>query len=382
MPDLTMKSAETEMTEYQFRYEEIYEKVSKYSEVNKEKSSEVLRLLTLTDCITSVFEVLEEAKLPDVDAITIGALQLALLDRTIEFINTPGRSTNSISDRINKLLRLLHPNTSRELKFFLLTAVGVSLQSMGDREDPKLSRERVRQIVSKFEKKLGIKSREIANDVTAYAQATEEMFDRQIIEKWIKDFGRLPIKDDPDDQDEIGVALREDIVGMTLSERVKLLEVYGIEISKEEYDYHETFINTSKQKVGTGYWEFDRLKEYLVRFSNKRYPGKMPKQLDLPRGVSGVVQSFGGQVKVAELCGLIYQGQIRGADGRTYWTEEATIDFIDQLLTFLGKEWGYEIKTKDVSNYLKSGEHEYLNYSQNLSAMQAIERFYLPEKKS
>ena len=48
------------------------------------------------------------------------------------------------------------------------------------------------------------------------------MFDQEVIAKWIKEFGRLPIEDDPDDKDEFEVALREDILGMNLMERIRL----------------------------------------------------------------------------------------------------------------------------------------------------------------
>ena len=60
-------------------------------------------------------------------------------------------------------------------------------------------------------------------------------------------------------------------------------------------------------------------------------PTLMPKQVQLPHSVRGAVTHFGGQSLVASKVGLIYQGQLVGEDGRTFWTKEKINDLLNTI---------------------------------------------------
>jgi hypothetical protein len=120
-----------------------------------------------------------------------------------------------------------------------------------------------------------------------------------------------------------------------LSRRIEVYRYFNCPVPISEYIKHLVVWEElqDRNRIGHGYWDSEyNLSGLLwaISIRAKSY-GLMPKQTTLPRGVSAAVQRFGGQSVVARKMGMQYQGQIRGKDGRTYWTEEKIREYIREI---------------------------------------------------
>ena len=84
-------------------------------------------------------------------------------------------------------------------------------------------------------------------------------------------------------------------------------------------------------------------------------PDHMPKQIELRKygndWMSSFVKNNGGQQKLAQLSGLIYQGQQTNEDGsRRYWTKERVGIFLKEVSEFVGRP-GVMPKTSEILEY-------------------------------
>ncbi|BBE50948.1 hypothetical protein OYT1_ch1391 [Ferriphaselus amnicola] len=108
--------------------------------------------------------------------------------------------------------------------------------------------------------------------------------------------------------------------------------------SAERFDLAKKLgLDTNKELINSSRWTVQKLIHELKAFAQEiGKPDLMPMQLEMrARGrndLNGAVGRFGGQSKVAELAGLIYQGQKVAEDGsRTYWTDERIGQFLHEV---------------------------------------------------
>jgi superfamily II DNA or RNA helicase len=306
-----------------------------------------------------------------------------LFDPLIDLcLNTPRTDTDKY-DEIEKLFRNLVDETSRSADVIQLYNEGFTLQDIG--EPYGVTRERIRQIIKKYEgyyivagsKEWCLKELEkLTKDNTKRFPSNRELnvHHPKLVESLRKNFSNSQKSGDLSAEERMEVA---DILGYDafigtkewcLQELDKIIALQGgkkILPSNEELDqYHPdiaTFLRehftqhktygkfgekerlevvktlgydiTEEVKKHTKQWSEERL-IYEVREAANQLgkPELMPKQKELNeldrRDLIGVISRFGGQAKVAQLAGLLYQGQTVGEDGRTYWTEERIREFL------------------------------------------------------
>lgn len=110
---------------------------------------------------------------------------------------------------------------------------------------------------------------------------------------------------------------------LTNEERHVLAEKFGL-------DGHAELITSNK-------WSLEKLIHEVREFAREiGKPELMPMQLEMRalgrNDLNGAIARFGRMAKVANLAGLIYQGQLTAEDGsRTYWTEERMGDFLREV---------------------------------------------------
>jgi hypothetical protein len=127
-------------------------------------------------------------------------------------------------------------------------------------------------------------------------------------------------------------------------DRLEVVKNLGYDVT-EEVKQHTT-------------WSEERV-IYEVREAAKHL-GKsdlMPMQkefTEIGRGdLKGVITRFGGQSKIAQLAGLIYQGQTVGDNGRTYWTEERVRAFLYEVAEKEGHPGCMPTQTECAKYYSK-----------------------------
>ena len=148
--------------------------------------------------------------------------------------------------------------------------------------------------------------------------------EKKFIDKYIKQYGRLPIESDDCQKDYSENQFFQNILTLNLSERVDLYKEFGLDITQKEYDYHFEYLREDLY-AGNNYWKnFETLKEFIYRHAKDLgEPDLMPKQTSFRRGVGAAIGKHGGQSFVAKKIGLKYQGQlVNESGGRVFWTEE------------------------------------------------------------
>jgi hypothetical protein len=240
---------------------------------------------------------------------------------------------------ITRLSRSLTEASIRSWTVYLDRCTGKSLVTIGDEQNPPISRERVRQMELKIIKAVGIKPADLVLTINEAQLAREYSAEQEAIQSWMTLFERLPIAADEKSTGTGVSALWQQVVGMNLKERINLLAKHNIVRTAKEYDYHYAYVTARTGPVGTGYWrEFENLKQFVIRHAAAiGSPTVMPNQTSFPDSVRGVVTSYGGQSKVARKIGLEYHGQLVGEDGgRTYWTDEKLTKLLVDVNTLLG----------------------------------------------
>ena len=228
------------------------------------------------------------------------------------------------SQRVNSITKSFTPSQERNWLVYLLRCSGQTLTSIAEEQEPPLSRERIRQMEGKVSKIVGFNSANLAEQVKENQEEQVLTEEKQAIESWYNLLGRLPIPEDQIEQDSMQPQLWDQVCDMDLKRRVELLNKHHFLPTSREYDYHYDYV-VNRKSIGPGYWRnFENLKQFILRHAIALgAPELMPKQTSFPRAVGGIVQSYGGQSKVAKRIGLQYQGQLMGSDGsRRYWTDE------------------------------------------------------------
>lgn len=189
---------------------------------------------------------------------------------------------------------------------------GKTLQEIGDRCG--ITRERVRQKTSKVEKAIGMNIEEMRGLIESHLQSRRELalvnaMDKDLLEKgalstnWAKEWQSLYCAEP------------------TILDRVNTFRRYCIPPTVQEINEHLDVITLGVGNYGGNeYWTDDNLRNLIWAVSNRvGSPGKMPKQVELPRLVSRYVQRRGGQRQVAQMYGFQYDGPV-GTRNRSYWT--------------------------------------------------------------
>ena len=235
------------------------------------------------------------------------------------------RTAKSATQRVNLIAKCFTTVSEVNWLVYLLRARGTTLAAIGDALNPPVTSERVRQMEARISKVTGIKPTELIEITLERCKAERLKVEKEMIQSWLNQLGRLPIPNDPNQEDSDKNMLWNEISGMDLKSRSALLTKQSLAIPSKEFDYHYQYVVGQYGPVGKGYWrEFDNLKQFVLRHAIALgAPELMPKQTRFPRAVGGIVQSYGGQSKVAKRIGLQYQGQLVGSDGnRRYWTDE------------------------------------------------------------
>lgn len=216
-------------------------------------------------------------------------------------------------DEIERLFRNLIDVSSRCADVIQLHNEGFNGQEIGNQYG--VSRERIRQIIKKYQGYYIV-----AGSKEWCLRELEELTGKQ------DDKRVFPPNEELDNyHPKLVGSLREHFTTskklgeLTQEDRYEIIRFFGFNLEEE--------IKSQKK------WTLERL-IYVIKELAKRIgkPDLMPMQLELKEfsseGLRYAVQKFGGQSKVAQLAGLIYQGQTVGEDGRTYWTDERIRAFL------------------------------------------------------
>ena len=151
------------------------------------------------------------------------------------------------------------------------------MQSIGN--DYGLSRERIRQVVRKMSKIIGLTTEEIGNQISDYKKRKLDELKITTFNSWINKYGRLPIKTDEKIINPKLIDIWEETISKNLAERILIYDEFSIPINKEEFDYHYEFLCTSSEIPGGNYWKnFSHLKEFILRHAQVLgAPNLMPK---------------------------------------------------------------------------------------------------------
>lgn len=236
-------------------------------------------------------------------------------------------------DRINTVLLTLQENPAHP-QICIDRANGLTLEEIGLKNG--CTRERVRQIESKYKWLLNIEIHDIdwtnaaimqlANDAKTLpsndAIQTHDAFLASALR-----FHYLEAESSLQESEK--QKIRRTPCKFTDDERVQLAKAL-------DFDSDSEVLNAKK-------WNLPKLIKELHAFAAEiGKPGMMPMQHDMRdhgrRGLGGVVGRFGGQSKVAKLAGLIYQGQMVNEDGgKTFWTEDKMRSFLYEVAEKVGR---------------------------------------------
>ena len=195
---------------------------------------------------------------------------------------------------------------------------GETLQSIALSANPKLTRERVRQILSKY--------KGVFKDPSDWEYIRQQIVSQINDDKLPDNRALLQIN-----KRSLSALKRKLNAGEEFcsTSRIKLAKLLDLDVQFEEVN--STGWNETKL--------IKHLRDFAV-FLGK--PNLMPMQKDmLEHGRSdlrGIITRFGGQSLVAKKAGLIYQGQLVSEDGtRTFWTDEKIKAFLYEVAEKVGR---------------------------------------------
>ncbi len=230
-------------------------------------------------------------------------------------------------DSINTVLLTLQENPAHS-QICIDRVNGLTLEEIGFRNG--FTRERVRQIESKYKQLLNIDIHDIDwthDAIMGLAKDAKTLPSNDTMQKhdaFLASALRFHyLEADNSLQESQKNKIRRTPCKFTDDERVKLVEALG-------FDKDAEILKAKK-------WNLPKLIKALHEFAAEiGKPGLMPMQHDMRDhkrlALSPLVQKFGGQSKVAKLAGLIYQGQMVNENGgKTYWTEERMRSFLYEV---------------------------------------------------
>ena len=219
-------------------------------------------------------------------------------------------------EKLEKILIDLCDKKSKHAEMALFRFAGETLEEVG--KSYGLTRERVRQITSKYQ--------EYMTDTDSAIWAEKSV--RHLIAK-NKVGDKLP---DNSQLDSYHPKLAQSLVSnFSIRRKGKLNPECRVEIAKSlKLDVYWELISQKK-------WTLEKVIHEVRVFAEELGKSNlMPMQKELVaygrQDLRGIIDRFGGQSKVAELSGLTYQGQVVGPDGtRTYWTDQRIKEFLHEV---------------------------------------------------
>ena len=195
---------------------------------------------------------------------------------------------------------------------------GETLESIASSIKPKVTRERIRQILARYKK--------YTTDATEWEYVKNEVF------SLVKD-NKLP-----DNKVLLKInkralnALKRKLNAaqeFSSSSRIKLAKILNLDAEFEELN---SSVWNEKKAI-------KQLKDFAI-FLGK--PNLMPMQKEMREhkreDLRGVIGRFGGQSLMAKKADLIYQGQTVSEDGtRTFWTDEKIKSFLNEVAEKVGR---------------------------------------------
>jgi len=357
-----------EFSRNQITYSNAFNKIC---EILKSEDSNSLTLLALvrTDGVINYLASEQRGKGAKTDLIVEEIKKNALLK-----IVSKRENRSEIENWIKGVSRLNTSQAVRDFQLVIEKAAGKTYADLARSQIPELSRERVRQAVSRICKILELDLEALTRNEETHQKERQAETIRKEYSLWMERLGRLPIDSDSEylikDTEN-----KKRIVAMPPKERIEVIHSMGDEIPSGEYDYHYNYIRYGMGGVGNGYWlDFSNLKEFLYRHA--RVLGQkdlMPKQTSLPDAVRGVVTRFGGQKRVADQIGLVYQGQLVGEDGgRKFWTDENLRDLLEKTNRHHEQDIQVMPSTSQIFEYLQQTEDKKYQGKKAPSAIAAL----------
>ncbi|MCP9943004.1 DEAD/DEAH box helicase family protein [Cyanobium sp. ATX 6E8] len=237
---------------------------------------------------------------------------------------------------LNGLQKSISRDAERGWKSYISRVCGITYQAIGEQLDPPVTRERVRQLVNRVARVIGVATDVFADRIQGSDIDQARVKQLSCIQSWLERFGRIAFNGDHPLAEE-NMDLWETALKMNPKQRLGSYKEYAIPVPSSEWDVHYEWICNNSTSMGNAYWkDFECLEQFILRHAVALgHPNAMPKQTSLPRRVGRIVQDFGGQSKVARRLGLRYQGQLVGEDGgRTYWTEDKLLKLLDDVNHF------------------------------------------------
>lgn len=273
---------------------------------------------------------------------------ISKLDKDQYFIFSPllidyGEIKNNLNsaESIYKLLALIGsiskilPLKNKDFDIVYRRLFGETLESIA--KNYGITRERVRQIESKYKPYLISNKEWLELHLTKLVDFNNEnklpnnsefysvhpCFQRMIVKECLEIDFKTYWADQRCKSEKFRFYFDKDGVNLTPEGRYEVANYFGLN-SEIEFDNFKR-------------WTLDRLL-YETKICAERLgtPTKMPMQKDLKSlgegNLRAAIQRFGGQKKVADLAGLIYQGQIVAASGkRLYWNKSKIKSFLKRV---------------------------------------------------
>lgn len=201
-----------------------------------------------------------------------------------------------------------------------------ALESIAQSQRPQMTRERVRQIEAKY--------KGLITDIYTESWLTSTV--RNALAKQ-ENQNQLPANEELDKcHPKMQLALRK----VFLPESLRRGSLAG----QERHDLAKIFeLDNTIELINSKQWTLEKVLHEIKEFAREiSKPDLMPMLIETrDRGrndLNGAIYRFGGRAKVANLAGLIYQGQAVAEDGsRTYWTEERIGDFLRDVAAKEGR---------------------------------------------
>jgi hypothetical protein len=240
---------------------------------------------------------------------------LAKIDAIAEYERELKVLDNRLTDRQKGLCIKLALKDERNFAFLLRKIRGETLESIGSSYS--ISLERVRQIISRQERAIGLNLSQIQTELELGILSENREKIRIALETDLLTYGFTA---------QNLLTAWHSVYGTepTLIDRINVLREYNVPIPLAELNNHlEEIENNSGGYGGGEYWDDQEVLRGLIWAVSTRNnrPGIMPKQIELPRLLSRYIQKKGGQREVAKLLGFRYNGPI-GTRNRSFWTDE------------------------------------------------------------
>lgn len=228
---------------------------------------------------------------------------------------------------------------------------GNSLEKIGSEENPKLTRERIRQLIKKYEP--------FMTDVRTKESASKHFL------ALVKD-NQVPRNEDISNLHQMVKAnLKSFIKRPNLTSqksRIALAKYFNLDVDLENLKDTQ--------------WNETKLKNEVYKFAKELgKPDFMPMQKEMLEhgkiGLRGAISRFGGQSAVAKMLNLKYQGQLVAEDGsRKYWTDKKIKEFLFDVANKIGKP-----------NFMPSQEACSIYTKHNKALVSAVKNLQQPGKE-